>query len=256
MDTSTQDESEALKTIMRRNKASIRTAVPGRVQSFNAAEQTVTVTPVIRKFVTLDDEQTTLEMPPVVKVPLVFPYAQTAGFALTIPISKGDMVLLVIADRSIDNWVQFSGIQNPVEDIEPRMHDITDSLAVVGATPIPLALPDYQTASIEMRNRNRSTRVTVTDDEVQIRNTAGASITLNDDGSVRIDSPTQITQCAPTMNWITDNINVSPKSGADVEANMFDLTLRVKDLITPQVSSYNGHTHPGDSGGTTGTPNP
>lgn len=213
MDSRLQSDAEALKTALRRSQIGLRVAIPGRVQSFDPNTQQVTVVPTIRKYVTIDGVQTTVEIPPIIKVPLVFPYAQTLGFALTLPISPGDMVLLVVADRSIDNWTEFSGIQNPVETVEPRAHDLTDSLAIVGAVPEPLALPNYQTNALELRNQDRSMRVTMTDNAIEIA--AGSTVlTINRDGNIVTNA----------------------------------------DIISGGVSQQT-HTHPGDSGGTTGGPN-
>jgi len=175
-----------------------------------------------------------------------------------LPISAGDDVLLIVADRSIDTWREFGKVQNPHEPVELRHNDITDSLAIIGATPNPRALSGYITNGIDIRNKAGDTRVRVLNDSVEVTNSGGASITLNSDGTITIDSPSKITQCAPLLEWITDDINVTPKSGTDVAANMKNLTLCVKDIETASVPSYNVHTHSGvqPGGGNSDIPNP
>lgn len=169
-DNRTNSDPEALKILFSRMMAAMRTALPGRVESFDAATQTATVTPSIRRVVTIDGNQTTLQMPKVLKVPVVYPHAQSAGFALTVPISEGDEVLLIVADRSIDLWADNGGIQNPVEPTQPRSHDITDSLAVVGATPSPKALANWLNNGVELRNKARTSYLNVKDAEVEAVN--------------------------------------------------------------------------------------
>lgn len=187
MDNRTQSESDALKTMIKRMGAGMRMAIPAKVTSFDVITQMVTAVPVIRKIQTIDGVKKTIEMPPVINVPMVFPHGQTAGFALTVPILPGDTVLLIIADRSIDKWVEFSGIQDPVESVESRAHDITDSLAIVGATPNPVALANYQTDGIELRNKDRSMSVKVTNNKIVL--TAGSkSFTMNKDGNITTDA--------------------------------------------------------------------
>ncbi len=176
-----QNEIGALNAILLKAIASISVSIPATVTAFDADTQTVTAKPNIRRVRTLDALRQTLDVPEVINVPLIYPFAQVAGFALTLPISAGDQVLLIVADRSIDNWVDNSGVQDPHESANPRMHDLTDSLAIVGATPNPLALSDYQTAAIELRNASRETRVTLSNDAVEVVQ-GGNSIILNATG--------------------------------------------------------------------------
>lgn len=192
MDNRSQSETDALKTMIRRMIAQARTSVPATVSSFDEDTQMVTAVPNIRKIQTIDGQQTNIEMPPVINVPLVFPHSQTAGFALTMPVNKGDQVLLIVADRSIDRWVEFSGVQNPVEGIESRTHDITDSLAIIGATPNPQALSDYQMDGLELRNKDRTLSIKITNDKILM--TAGTkTFTINKDGDMDTDADIRTT---------------------------------------------------------------
>lgn len=185
MDTRNQSDSDALKTIINRKLVNVRTAIPGEITKINTGTNnsitSVEVVPGVQRIQTIDDQKTLITMPPVLTVPLVYPHAQTLGYAMTIPVSVGDEVLLIVADRSIDNWTENGGIQPPVESTVSRMHSITDSLAIVGATPMNRALSEYQTDRIEIRNSDRSTRVSLRDDEIEIRTSQG-NITVNDSG--------------------------------------------------------------------------
>lgn len=220
MDNTFQSDTDAINTMVRNQMAKNRTSIPGKVIEFDAATQTVTVVPVIRKTITIDQVVTRIDMPPIVKVPLVFPHAQTLGFSVTMPISPGDMVLLVVADRGIDNWAEFGDIQNPIGDSSPRMYDITDSLAIVGATPLTLAVSDYQTNAVEIRNGDRSVRVSVKETEVNI--VAGSSdISVKNDGTIIVNATT-----------VTVNGNITV-TGGDVTADGISLKTHVHGGVTP-----------------------
>jgi len=204
MDLRGQSESGALLETVRREMSRAYTHTPGTVINFDSVTQLAVIRPNIRRYITIDDERITVDMPEVVRVPLVMPYAHGAGFALTLPVRPGDQVLLAVCDRSIDNWVDNSGVQSPAQPVQSRSHHITDSLAIVGANPAPVALANYFSQGLELRNRDRSVRMSITDSNAVITvgdsvitvdsgtirlNTGSASMTINSSGGVTIDAP-------------------------------------------------------------------
>jgi len=234
-DTRNQSDADELKLTIDRLIARARTAIPARVDAFDAATQLVTASPLIRKIQTIDGVKTTVNVAQVVQVPLLIPYAQTAGFALTLPIQAGDTVLLVVADRSIDNWREFGGVQDPVETTVARHHDLTDSLAIVGCTPDPQALSGYLTNGIEIRNSDRSVRASLFADRVEL--VAGTSqIVINNDGTITMTAPGDVT--------ITGNVSVTG-------------TITATGEITGNGVALSTHTHGGvtTGAGNTGAPN-
>lgn len=187
MDRTFQDDAQAIRTAIDRFTAQLRFCIPAKVIDFDEEKQLATCVPAVRKLVTKEGKQEFIDLPSIIKVPVIYPHAQTAGFALTLPIKPGDQVLLCVADRSIDKWVDFGEIQNPHEPVELRHNDLTDSLAIIGATPCPFALANYQTDGIELRNKNRSVRVKVTDSLVEL--VAGdAKITVNKNGDIILNA--------------------------------------------------------------------
>ena len=215
MDRQAQDDTEALASLIDRFISRIETAIPGIIKEFDATRQILIVEPAIRKYVTIDDEQTALNIPPIIEVPLTIPYAQTLGFALTLPFSPGDEVLLEVCHKSIDNWVQFGGKQNPAEPVVSRHHQITDSIAITGLISVPKALTDYQTDAIEMRNADRSVRVTLKNDLVEA--VAGASSIVVDGsaGTITIVAPNGI--FLNGLQWSTHSHAQGDDSGGDTE---------------------------------------
>ena len=61
-------------------------------------------------------------------VPVLFPRSRKA--AVTFPLEKGDTVLLVFAERSLDEWIEKGG--NKVSPEDPRRHDMSDAIAIPG----------------------------------------------------------------------------------------------------------------------------
>lgn len=274
-DTRGQNETDALERAIRRIMANMRTSIPGRVESFNDTEQTLYVTPTIRKLQTLGDDRQFVQIPPIINVPLIYPHAQTAGFALTLPIQQGDMVQLIVCDRSIDFWAEFGEIQNFPQTTQVRTHDLTDSLAIVGATPLTMALGSYQTDSMELRNKDRSIRVNISNSAVDI--VAGSAIAnINSSGAVSITAPSNMTVTAPTATFSGDvsiggNLTVggdatvtgqvSADSYGTVGGGAFtidgDLEVINGDITNEGVSVGSTHTHSGvtTGGDSTGGPN-
>ncbi len=109
------------------------TARPARVDVYDAATQTVTVTPVLKEYTELDDEEVeVIEIPQIENVPVAFPRA--GDWFVSMPITAGDYVLLVFADRSLDVWRAKGGVVDP---IDRRRHSVTDAVAIPGVYPDP-----------------------------------------------------------------------------------------------------------------------
>lgn len=122
---------EVLNSLSERIKADVRVAVPGEVQRYDAATQLADVKPQIVDRVENDlGELEDRPVPVIPNVPVLFPGC--AGFHLTFPIAKGDTVLLVFNDRSIDAWQSGGGDTAPAD---ARRHHLTDAVAIPGLHP-------------------------------------------------------------------------------------------------------------------------
>lgn len=160
-----------------------RVCIPGIIQSFDAASQTVTVQPALREKMCMDGDETWVDIPLLVDVPIVVPRA--GGYALTLPIRQGDECLVVFGDMCMDGWWQSGGVQNQVEC---RRHDLSDGFAVIGVWSQPRVLPAYSTGTAQLRNEACSAYVELAGDTINI--VAGA---VNiDAGSVNIKANTTI----------------------------------------------------------------
>jgi hypothetical protein len=170
MDVTFADKNSQLRETIDRAMSQINTCLPGVIESFDATTQTVTVKPGIQIRTNIDGKIGYLDLPQIINVPILFPYAAVAGFALTLPIRSGDPCLLVFSQRAIDNWHDQGGVQPPENNgLSCRHHDLTDAFALLAPNPVPLALSNWEAEGIELRNRARTTRITVRDDEIEFR---------------------------------------------------------------------------------------
>ena len=162
------DEVTQIKELIRRMIASnVNTCMPGIIDSFNSANQTVTVRPAIQMKITINNEITYKDYPQIINVPLVFP--QAGGFAITFPVQSGDQCLLIFSQRCIDNW-QLSGRISPPEQNIPgaRTHDITDAFAILAPSCNSNIIGDYNTNGVEIRNEIGTSKITLTDSGIVI----------------------------------------------------------------------------------------
>ena len=170
MDTRFSDDILQARELFDRLMKRINTAIPGRIDLFDPATQTCTVTPAVKSRIYSPDGTTSdVDLPSLVNVPLVFPFAVTAGFALTLPVQPGDSCLLIFSQRCIDNWWQNGGVQ-PAETgaIGARHHDLNDGFAILCGGPLPSVLGAWCGDGIEIRNRARTVRLTLRDSGVEV----------------------------------------------------------------------------------------
>lgn len=173
------DREEALRQMQEGHQSSIWTALPGIVQSYNAAAGTVSVQPALQSTITGPDGTTRQQnMPILADVPVIFPGG--GGATLTFPIQPGDECLVVFSSRPIDGWWQ-GGQIGP--QIMPRMHSLSDGFALVGVRSRGRALPGASVEETTLR----------TDD-------GAASIALRPgSGNVTVVTPGEATITAPNI---------------------------------------------------------
>lgn len=102
----------------------IHTCLPGRIETYDYTTQKATVKPLIKKKYLDGDVQ---ELPVLTNVPVQFPRTKKSG--ITFPLTRGDGVLIVFSERSLERW-KSSG-----DDTEPgdaRKFDLSDGIAIPG----------------------------------------------------------------------------------------------------------------------------
>ena len=102
----------------------IHTSIPALVESYDYKKMLVNARPVIN---TTFDDGKVVASPTIYNIPVLFPRSRKAAF--TFPLEKGDAVLLVFSERSLEEWIGKGGNVTP-ED--PRRHDLSDAIAIPG----------------------------------------------------------------------------------------------------------------------------
>lgn len=150
----------------------------GTIQSFDPAKQTVTVIINYKKtsFKQLPDgkyEAALTDYPILADVPAIV--ISGGQCSLQMPIVKGDICLILFNDRDMDNWMQ-SGQIGPVAS--PRLHSISDGIALVGLRPFTNPLDGFQAAVASLSNG--TTAVRVKNGKIRIENIATTLNTVLD----------------------------------------------------------------------------
>lgn len=159
-----EDEEEALRAALLGLQASIWTALPCIVESFDAEKQTCTLQPAIQGIRTdKEGEQHIEDMPLLVDVP-VYRF-RGKGFSVTVPIEKGDEGLVVFSSRCIDTWWQNGGVQ---PQFESRLHDLSDGFFFPGFNSQTKNLEDFATDAVEVRTDAGDVKIAVKADEIDV----------------------------------------------------------------------------------------
>lgn len=163
---------DAIRAVVQEDRKTLHTALPGIVQSFDAAKQTARVRPAIKR-VWIDDGPK--DLPDCVDVPVHFP--RGGNFVLTFPVAAGDECLLVFAERAIDGWFTDGGTQEPSE---VRFHDLSDAFAIVGFSSLGRAVAGVASDAVELRTLDGATVLRLKAGVVELGADAAALIPLID----------------------------------------------------------------------------
>jgi hypothetical protein len=123
----------------------VNVCLPGKIVAYDAAKQVADIQPqILSTFV----DGSTLELPVIPSVPVVFPRANGGTTYMHIPLAVGDDVTLIFSQSSLDNWKTQGGLQEPGD---VRKHHLTDAFALVGGSAIPNAFVVNDPQSIEIK---------------------------------------------------------------------------------------------------------
>lgn len=118
--------SEAIKSCVDSSLRGIHTAMPGIVVAYDPSTNKATIQPALNKNYTSGPKV----MPILENVPIMF--AGGSAFNVTFPVKKGDYVLLIFMERSIDLWKSVGGQVTPNDS---RMFHLSDAIAIPGLQP-------------------------------------------------------------------------------------------------------------------------
>lgn len=151
------DHLAALQAALQGWQADMWTALPGILQSFDAAKMTASVQPAIQGRKRAQDGTTSnISLPVLTDCPVIFPAG--GGYALTFPLGSGDEGLLVFGSRCIDAWWSQGGVQ---PQAEMRMHDLSDGFFIPGVFSQPRKLSNVSTSAAVLRTSDGTLSVSV-----------------------------------------------------------------------------------------------
>ncbi len=119
----------------------------GIIQSFDTATQTATIKLALKKVVSVnpDGTRTIEEYPLILKCPVMTLFGGVDF--LSMPIVAGDNCIVLFNDRELDNWQATGGGTAPTS---PRLHDMSDAIAIVGIRPLTNSIVNYLANGIRL----------------------------------------------------------------------------------------------------------
>jgi hypothetical protein len=152
----------------------------GQVTAFDAAKQTISAQPVLKQLLDGDDEA---DMLPIIEdVPLVL--FGSGDMWMTVDISVGSYVLLLVSERAIETWLDQGGIVDPQRN---RIFDLSDAIAIPGINPYPDILPGLASDAITLRLRDNTASITLETDGTITLSNGNGHITLANNGKATVN---------------------------------------------------------------------
>lgn len=179
----------------------INTSYPGFIYDFNPAEQTCSVQLAIETlFVGYADAYKLEPKQRLQKVPVQF--IQGGGWSLTHPVPDGTPCYVHFAQRGLDHWLVDGKDSAGMRGSRPapafaQQFDLNSAVCTIGTQPIPKAIGGFNNGALELRNGNRSQRVTLSDSKIEIFQ-GSTKITL-DGSSVVIEATGKVSAKAPEI---------------------------------------------------------
>lgn len=121
---------QALRSAIEARLVDVHTSMPGAVVAYNPVTRRASVQPLLKRGVQVDGERVVETLPVVNEVPILF-FGGMGASRLRLDLRKGDTVLLVFAEGSLDRWINKGGLVDPEDD---RRHALTDAFALPFST--------------------------------------------------------------------------------------------------------------------------
>ena len=132
----------------------------GTIESFNKLTNTASVSINFKRQL---PDGSTLDYPLLCDCPVFI--LSGGGASIEMPITAGDTCLILFNDRNIDNWFYSGQVTTPAN---PRAHDISDGICLVGVRALTKAAP----------MSDKAIRIMGYSKKIAINNTLGGSLKL------------------------------------------------------------------------------
>ena len=156
---------EALDRWFQHRMLDVHTAIPCEVIEYDAAAQTVTARPQVKRYVlNAEGARTAEDLPDLYGVPVAFPRA--GGFHMSFPLAAGDYVLVLFSEEPTQAW------RSKARQVAPGF---LDRHGLNGPFALPCGFPDAQklstappTDAVEIASDNAAGAVVVKDGTVLV----------------------------------------------------------------------------------------
>lgn len=246
----------------RDNVGIMHTSYPGHIYGFDPVTQTCSVQLAIDNlFVGMKEAYTLNTKQRLRNVPVQF--FQGGGWSLTSPIPDGTPCYVHFAMRGIDHWLAENLSVPPLLGGKPgpaysKMFSHTSAVCTVGNQPIPKAIGGFNNSDCELRNADRSQRITLGADKTITVVSGNAKVVVNPSGEVTVEASSKTTIKSPEI--ILDGATTVTKSltvqgGMSVTGSTGGQTMTITGNIA-QTGSFtingikvDGHKHVGNGAG-------
>ena len=176
---------------------SVNTSFPGIVTKVDATKYTIEVKSGVKFFF---EQKNAYENITIVDVPLLFP--STSTYLITLPVNVGDKVLLVISQKSIEEFIT-SG--KDAINTDQRVFDASDAVAIPGFNTWDNLPSSFSQTSLDIRNKANTQFIKIkSDNTIDLKAT-----TVNIEGNVNITGGLNATNTiVSNTNVIADGINL------------------------------------------------
>lgn len=250
----------------------INTSYPGHIYNFDAGSQTCEVQLAIETlFVGYKDAYTLVPKQRLQRVPVQF--TQGGGWSLTHPVPDGTPCYVHFSQRGIDHWLSENKSEAGMRGTRPspafsQLFDIKAAVCTIGTQPITNVIPNFQGNVTELRNADRSQRLTLSGDGQVELITGAAKITITKDTNIVVETTTSATVKSPTITLDGDTTvtkSLTVKGGMSVQggaAGGSTMTITGKTTFAGATEvtgtfkvdgvTVNRHTHTNPEGGNVG----
>ena len=245
------------------NAPDINTGYPGHIYNFDPETQTCEVQLAIENlFIGYASAYTIVPKQRLTNVPVKF--TQGGSWSLTHPVPDGTPCYVHFAQRGIDHWVANNSptagmVRGKPAPAFSQLFSHNAAVAEVGYQPIPKAIGNFNPDVMELRNADRSQRVTLDSNTVTII-FGGAKVVVTKDSTVEIEAASSIVAKAPNIKLdgivtVTKaligqgGMSVSGGSGAAMSVTG---NVAMNGTVTVSGKAINGHTHTNPEGGNVG----
>ena len=159
----------------------LHTAIPCKVESYDATTQTASVVPQIKNPIKTEDGEVRYEEFPVLpNLPVAFP--RSTAFYLQFPLAKGDFGLVIFSERSIDEWRESGDITEPSN---LKKHPLQGAIFLPMGYPDVAALTDGDGTNMALgRDGGANIKITPTD---SINVTAQNKVVINGTNNIELN---------------------------------------------------------------------